>query len=116
MAETSAVSRSVTPLGRLRAATVSEKPWGREFVYPGDVRASTRILEIKEGHALSLANHGGAAASLCVLVGHAWFHLNGFDFEVLPGAYLTLLPDDLYGLEASTQTLILISNAAPPLT
>jgi quercetin dioxygenase-like cupin family protein len=107
----SALTKEAPALARLRAATVAEKPWGREFHYVGDNRLSMRMLEIKEGHSLIPARHGNDIESLCVIAGHVWFHLNGYDFEVLPGAYVTLEPDDLYHLEASTNTLILI--AAP---
>lgn len=110
MPETSAATIGMSSLHRLRAATVATRPWGREFWYAHDDNAA-QIMEIQEGQALTLQPPPNVGETLCLLSGRAWFHLNGLNFEFIPGAYLPIAPGDVCGLHAIENSLVLIMRS-----
>ena len=94
-------------IGRMRAATIVAKPWGREVWYADEDLYAGKILEINEGHALSLQKHEIKTETLYLLSGRIWFHLNGLEFEFVPGACLTIRPGDIHRLAALEDSVVL---------
>ena len=94
-------------IGRLRAATIVPKPWGREVWYANEDQYAGKILEVKEGHSLSLQKHEFKTETMYLLSGKIWFHLNGLEFEFIPGACLTIRPGDVHRLHALEDSVVL---------
>ena len=109
MPETSAATVPVPALGRLRAASVVPKPWGRELWYEQN-GSTAQILEIHQGQALTLQAQKDMTETLFLLSGRVWFHLNGHNFEIIPGAFLPIVHGDVCGLHAIENAVVLITR------
>ena len=101
---------SARNIGRLRAATIVPKPWGRELWFANEDQYAGKILEVAEGHALSLQKHEFKTETLYLLSGRSWFHLNGLEFDFIPGSCLTIYPGDLHRLHALEDSVVLEVN------
>lgn len=91
----------------LRTPKIVDKPWGREVWYAHEQDYAGKILEVKQGFALSLQKHERKTETMYLLSGRVLFHLNGADFEVPPGRSLTIRPGDVHRVEALEDSVIL---------
>ena len=101
------VVRNQPQHARLRAPHVVQKPWGRELWYAHEEQYAGKILEIKKGHALSLQKHEIKRETMFLLSGKMWFHLNGHEFDFIPGACITINPGDIHRLHATEDSVVL---------
>lgn len=86
---------------------IVSKPWGREIWYAHEERYAGKILEVSLGHALSLQKHERKQETIYLQSGRLKYHLNGTDFEMLPGDALTVNPGDVHRVEALEDSVIL---------
>jgi mannose-6-phosphate isomerase len=86
---------------------IVEKPWGREVWYAHEERYAGKILEVREGHALSLQKHERKMETMYLFRGRLRYHLNGHDFEMTPGRSITIRPGDIHRVEALEDSTIL---------
>ena len=101
------LAKDLRALARLRAAEFTMRPWGRELCYTKDLGAAGRVFEVRAGHALSLKQDTHRADTVYLLSGLVWFHLNGHEFEFIPGACLTIVPEDVHELRALEDSVLL---------
>ena len=87
--------------------TIVPKPWGREIWYADETEYAGKILEVTEGHALSLQKHERKKETMYLLTGRVLYHLNGEDFELAAGQALTIRPGDVHRVTALEDTTIL---------
>lgn len=83
------------------------KPWGREIWYAHEARYAGKILEVKQGHALSLQKHERKHETMYLQSGRLRYHLNGVDFAMEPGECITIRPGDIHRVEALEDAVIL---------
>jgi quercetin dioxygenase-like cupin family protein len=100
--------------GRMRAARIVQKPWGREISYANDELFGGRVLEITKDQTIMPSRHELLCETIYLLSGHVWFHLNGLEFDWPAGACLTLRPGDTYRLVAVEDSVVL-EVSYPPL-
>lgn len=86
---------------------IVSKPWGREIWYAHEERYAGKILEVSLGHSLSLQKHERKQETMYLQSGRLKYHLNGTDFEMLPGDALTVNPGDVHRVEALEDSVIL---------
>lgn len=91
----------------LRQPQIVDKPWGREVWYAHEEHYAGKILEVKQGFALSLQKHERKIETMYLQSGRIKYHLNGVDFEFLPGSCLTIRPGDVHRVEALEDSVIL---------
>jgi len=86
---------------------VVPKPWGQEIWYADEAEYAGKILQVTQGHALSLQKHERKKETMYLLSGRVLYHLNGTDFELGPGQALTIRPGDVHRVTALEDTTIL---------
>ncbi|HEV2150383.1 MAG TPA: cupin domain-containing protein, partial [Longimicrobiaceae bacterium] len=89
------------------APKIVEKPWGREIWYAHEDRYAGKILEVTKGHALSLQKHERKQETMYLQSGRVLYHLNGEDFEMVPGDCLTVRPGDVHRMTALEDAVML---------
>lgn len=94
----------------VRRPKIVDKPWGREIWYAHEERYAGKILEVREGHALSLQKHERKVETMYLQSGRVLYHLNGRDFEMKPGDCLTVRPGDVHRVTALADSVILESS------
>lgn len=92
---------------RVSKPKIVEKPWGREVWYAHERTYAGKILEVKQGHALSLQKHEKKQETMFLHSGRLMYHLNGDDFEFEPGECITILPGDVHRIQAIEDSVIL---------
>lgn len=93
--------------GPFRKPKVVDKPWGREVWYAHEERYAGKIIEVTEGHALSLQRHERKQETMYLLRGRLTYHLNGSDHEMREGDCITIRPGDVHRVEALEDSVIL---------
>ena len=91
----------------LRAPKIVEKPWGREVWYAHEDRYAGKIIEVTQGHALSLQKHERKQETMYLQSGRLVYHLNGQDFEMSPGQCITIHPGDVHRITALQDSVVL---------
>ena len=91
----------------LRAPKIVEKPWGREVWYAHEDRYAGKIIEVSQGHALSLQKHERKQETMYLQSGRLVYHLNGQDFEMSPGQCITIHPGDVHRITALEDSVVL---------
>lgn len=91
----------------LEKPQIVDKPWGREIWYAHEEHYAGKILEVKKGCALSLQKHERKIETMYLQSGRILYHLNGTEFEFLPGSCLTIRPGDVHRVEALEDSVIL---------
>ena len=86
---------------------IVEKPWGREVWYAHTDRYAGKILEVDEGHILSLQKHEVKHETLFLQAGRMRFTLGEAVFEWLPGEVVSIPPDTVHRMEALEDSVIL---------
>lgn len=86
---------------------IVDKPWGREVWYAHEERYAGKILEVTEGHALSLQKHEKKQETMYLLEGRLNYHFNGADYEMNAGDCITVRPGDVHRMEALEDSVIL---------
>lgn len=83
------------------------KPWGRELCYASEPQYEAKILEVKKGHGLTPEQNEFQTRTMHILSGSVWFQLNGIEFDLIPGACLTIRPGDAHCLHALEDSVVL---------
>lgn len=97
-----------SPRERLTSdAKIIPKPWGREIWYAHEDRYAGKVLEVTEGHALSLQKHERKQETMYLQSGRLLYHLNGAEFEMSPGECITIRPGDVHRITALEHSVIL---------
>lgn len=99
--------------GRVRAATIMPRSWGREICYAEDEHYAAAILEMMSGHGL-VSHQESSKRTIHMLSGLVWFQLNGIEFELIPGACLTIRPSDSYAIHAMEDSVLLEVRSLQP--
>jgi mannose-6-phosphate isomerase len=86
---------------------IISKPWGREVWYAHEARYAGKILEVTEGHSLSLQKHERKQETMYLLSGRLLYHLNGDEFEMGPEQCITIRPGDVHRITALEDAVIL---------
>jgi quercetin dioxygenase-like cupin family protein len=89
------------------APHIVPKPWGREVWFGNEPEYAGKILEVSQGHALSLQKHVEKKETMYLWSGRVRVHLNGDEFILDAGAALTINPGDVHRVEALEDTVIL---------
>lgn len=89
------------------APRIIPKPWGREIWYAHQAAYAGKILEVNQGHALSLQKHERKHETMYLQSGRLLFHLDGVEFELTPGECLTIRPGQIHRLTALEDSVIL---------
>ncbi len=92
---------------RLSAPVTVTRPWGREIWYAIEREYAGKILELTRGHTLAMREAELTTETMYLLSGHVWFHLNGLEFDWIPGATLTLRPGDVHRMHALQDSVVL---------
>jgi quercetin dioxygenase-like cupin family protein len=92
--------------GRVRAAAIMPHSWGREVRYAQEAHYTAAILEMASGHGTT-PHQESSARTIHMLSGLVWFQLNGIEFELIPGACLTIRPNDSYAIHAIEDSVLL---------
>lgn len=96
------------------APKIVDKPWGREIWYAHEERYAGKVLEVTKGHALSLQKHERKQETMYLQSGRVLYHLNGEDFEMLPGDCLTVRPGDVHRMTA-LEDVVMLEVSTPEL-
>jgi mannose-6-phosphate isomerase-like protein (cupin superfamily) len=91
----------------LQTPRIVDKPWGREIWYAHEDRYAGKVLEVKQGHALSLQKHERKQETMYLDSGRLLYHFNGAEFEMEPGQCITVRPGDIHRIEALEDSRIL---------
>jgi mannose-6-phosphate isomerase-like protein (cupin superfamily) len=91
----------------VRQPKVVDKPWGREIWYAHTDRYAGKVLEVDEGHVLSLQKHEVKHETLYLQSGRMRFTLADQVFEWLPGQCVEIPPDTIHRMEALEDSVIL---------
>ena len=83
-----------------------DKPWGREIWYAHEERYAGEILEVSEGHALSLQKHERKQETMYLESGRLLYQLNGTDYEMIPGDCITIRPGNVHRVTALEDPVI----------
>jgi len=89
------------------APKIVEKPWGREVWYAHEAAYAGKIIEVLQGHALSLQKHERKLETMYLYAGLLKYHMNGMEFEMKPGECITIRPGDIHRIEAIEDSTIL---------
>jgi mannose-6-phosphate isomerase len=89
------------------APRVIEKPWGREIWFAEEEQYAGKIIEVMQGHALSLQKHERKSETMYLQSGRLLYHLNGGEFEMRPGDCITIRPGDVHRITAFEDAVIL---------
>ena len=90
-----------------REPRIVDKPWGREVWYAHTDRYAGKVLEVDEGHVLSLQKHEVKHETLYLQSGRMAFTLGDDVFEWLPGQCVEIPPDTVHRMEALEYSVIL---------
>lgn len=94
------------------------KPWGRERILEVNEKYALKILEVDAGHRLSLQYHERKMETMYCLYGYGKLFIcaDGMDREVamVPGRYITILPNHVHRLEAGYQSPVIILEVSSP--
>jgi quercetin dioxygenase-like cupin family protein len=91
--------------GRIRAPMPVRNGWGRELSCAAEEQYAGKLLLVNKGHALSFQGH--ALETIYLQSGTLWFSLNGHEFELVPGASLTIEEGDAAYFQALEDSAIL---------
>jgi mannose-6-phosphate isomerase-like protein (cupin superfamily) len=97
-------------LGRLAAAaaaTVVEKPWGREVWWAHTGRYTGKLLEVRAGHRLSLQYHREKLETLLFLCGRGEVQLGERRLAIAPGLNLTIRPGEVHRVSAESDVVFM---------
>lgn len=86
---------------------IVDKPWGREVWYAHTDRYAGKILEVEEGHVLSLQYHEVKHETLYLQQGRMRFTLGEETFEWGPGEVVEVPPETVHRMEALEFSVIL---------
>ncbi|MDX1577675.1 MAG: cupin domain-containing protein [Gemmatimonadota bacterium] len=90
-----------------RDPIIVDKPWGREVWYAHTERYAGKILEVDEGHILSLQKHEVKHETLYLQSGLMRFTLGSDVFEWTPGEVVMIPPQTVHRMEALEDSVIL---------
>jgi quercetin dioxygenase-like cupin family protein len=90
-----------------RRPKIVDKPWGREVWYAHTDRYAGKVLEVDEGHLLSLQKHRVKHETLYLQSGRMRFTLGDRTFEWTPGEAVEIPPDTVHRMEALEDSVIL---------
>jgi mannose-6-phosphate isomerase-like protein (cupin superfamily) len=90
-----------------REPKIVDKPWGREVWYAHTDRYAGKVLEVDEGHRLSLQKHEVKHETLFLQSGRMRFTLGEEEFEWAPGERIEVPPDTVHRMEALEDSVIL---------
>jgi len=79
---------------------IVDKPWGREIWFAENKHYLGKILEVNEGHRLSLQYHQKKHETMYVLEGLIKMTHNGKGMEMGPGDCLEILPGEPHRVHA----------------
>lgn len=86
---------------------IVDKPWGREVWYAHNDRYAGKILEVHQGHVLSLQKHNVKHETLYLQSGLMRFTLEDEVFEWGPGETVAIPPGNVHRMEALQDSIIL---------
>ncbi|MBD3262501.1 MAG: cupin domain-containing protein [Candidatus Altiarchaeales archaeon] len=86
---------------------VVEKPWGREIRFAHEPEYIGKIIEVKEGHKLSLQYHEEKKETMYVLSGRMLLTLGDEQHEVGEGESITFNPQIVHRVEALSDLRII---------
>ena len=89
------------------APKIVDKPWGREIWYAHQESYAGKVLEVTQGHSLSLQKHEKKHETMYLQSGRLLYHLNGVEFEMVPGECLSIAPGDIHRVTALEDSVIL---------
>jgi mannose-6-phosphate isomerase len=92
---------------RREAPKIVDKPWGREVWYAHNDRYAGKVLEVYEGHVLSLQKHNVKHETMYLQSGRMRFTLNDDVFEWMPGETVAIPPGTVHRMEALEDSVIL---------
>jgi len=90
-----------------RTPKIVDKPWGREVWYAHTDRYAGKILEVTEGHILSLQKHEVKHETLYLQSGRMEFRLGAEVFDWSPGETVMIPPGTVHRMEALEDSVIL---------
>lgn len=97
----------MTEKARREAPKIVDKPWGREVWYAHNDRYAGKILEVDEGHVLSLQKHNLKHETMYLQSGRMRFTLDDDVFEWMPGETVAIPPGTVHRMEALEDSVIL---------
>lgn len=86
---------------------IVEKPWGREVWYAHTDRYAGKVLEVSQGHLLSLQKHQVKHETLYLLSGRIRLTLDGEVLDWLPGTAIAIAPGTVHRMEAIVDSVLL---------
>ncbi|MFQ5679991.1 MAG: cupin domain-containing protein [Gemmatimonadota bacterium] len=86
---------------------IVDKPWGREIWYAHTDRYAGKVLEVRQGHLLSLQKHRVKHETLYLHTGRMRFTLGGRRFEWRPGEAVEIPAETVHRMEALEDSVIL---------
>lgn len=96
-----------TPHAAVVTPKIVDKPWGREVWYAHEDGYAGKIIEVMQGHALSLQKHDRKHETMYLQSGRLLYHLNGDEFELQSGQCITIRPGDVHRVTALEDSVIL---------
>jgi mannose-6-phosphate isomerase len=96
-----------TPHAAVVMPKIVDKPWGREVWYAHEQSYAGKIIEVTQGHALSLQKHERKHETMYLQSGRLLYHLNGDEFELAAGQCITIRPGDVHRVTALEDSVIL---------
>ncbi len=92
-------------LGRVRAPMPVRNSWGREMSCANENDYAAKIVMVNQGKALCIQPQSNE--TLYLHSGRLWFNLNGHEFELVPGASITIDRSDVVHFQAEEDSAIL---------
>jgi mannose-6-phosphate isomerase len=96
-----------TMVGPLHTPRIVEKPWGREIWYAHTDQYAGKLLEVKEGHRLSLQKHRVKEETLYLLSGKLLLTYGKETYEWQPGQSIHIPPNTVHRFEALEDSVLL---------
>ncbi|MFB6240860.1 MAG: cupin domain-containing protein [Gemmatimonadota bacterium] len=90
-----------------REPRIVDKPWGREVWYAHNDRYAGKILEVEEGHQLSLQKHRVKHETLYLQSGRVRMQLGDEEFEWTPGERVEIAPETVHRMESLGDSVML---------
>ena len=90
-----------------REPKIVDKPWGREVWYAHNDRYAGKILEVEEGHQLSLQKHRVKHETLYLQSGRVRLELGDEEFVWEPGQRIEIAPETVHRMEALEDSVML---------
>lgn len=91
-------------LGRIRAPMPLRNAWGRELTCANEKDYASKILIVSQGKGLCIQPQSNE--TLFLYSGRLWFNLNGHEFELIPGASITIDRSDMVHFQAEEDSAI----------